>query len=1434
MKTFWKAGLFSVVFFALIIFAFNRHTDEWKTEKYDRSIAFQSLPDSLKVEDEEGAEFENPIKRLQYEYEMLANPTTGRIPVGIREKELGFAKSQNRASDLNIRMQASGTSQSNASSFVSRGPFNIGGRTRALGIDISNEDVILAGGVSGGVWRSADAGQTWTRTSSVMQLPAVSALVQDQRTGNTNTWFYSAGEFFGNSASATGAFYLGDGIFKSTDGGLSWAVIPTTTQNDNTSLGDFGLVGEIVIDNSNTDVREMYAARLGNIVRTTDDFATYTPVLGANNTGFSYTDLAISSTGVLIATIANNVNNGQNAQEGIYKSDDGLTWININPPSGLPSSYERIEVAFDPQNEDVFYAVGSNFLLRHTLSTGEWVSLTGNLGVSSDSGQGHNTQGGYNLVMKVHPSSSDTVFIGGTNLLRSASGFTTSSSRVNIGGYREDNNSNSFPKYNNHHPDIHALAFYPSDPNKMLSGSDGGVHLTLNNRATGTSSPVVWQSLNNGYLTTQMYSIDYYRFDRGDPLLIAGMQDNGTWGANESTPNTTWVELFGGDGSFSAITYNSLYVSAQEGQMRRFELNTENSIYEFKGNVSPSADDAEFLFINPFIYDPVNQDRMYVGARGKVYYTNDIRENPGAGDWLEVSLGAARANDFVSALAASIEPEGVLYLGTRNGKVLKVADVNVDFTAVEITGSNMPNGTITSLSVDPSNADRVFATFGNYGVISVWMSEDGGQTWSSISGNLEENANGLGSGPSVRYIEMLPNGNSPIYFVGTSLGLYKTSLLDGDNTVWTQEAPDVIGNSIVSMIKVRPVEGQVVAATHGNGVFQASYDVAFAPNINYSINYTLQEATLRGPVSYTTGEAFAYQWIKDDQNISGATSSELLVTEPGAYKLRVTDQLGPVAISNTINISLDKTAPVINSIVRLNPTEEQVEATEVNFQITFDEPVQGLITSSFEVVGAASGTVASVTSISTTEFNVQIGSISGTGLLDLNVKSQSGITDLFQNAFAGSILSEETYNIVDLTEPKASISRSQPTAEETNRTEVVFAVVFNEPVVNVGVEDFELSSTSISANVDRITSSSSTNYLVFVTGYSDDGLVNLDFKANTDIQDESGNAFDVNLISEESYTINSALAPTATVKRSAPTVETINRPDVVFVVQFSEDVINVDISDFTLSSESIQGTIAEITENSPREYLIKVNGFSTEGLIDLDFSNTTGIESNEGNVFVGGLSEEETYTVDFSVGPSVSITRQSPLLETTNLTEVTFEVIFSEGVTNVDLSDFELSSSSVNAVIQGAFSSSSNTNYLVTIEQIESDGLIDLDIKPTHDIENIEGNRFNGTVTLDETYIIENIITGIDDPQVGNLKITVEENPSSGVFRIKLHADIPLGLNYIVTNSQGTQIKDGTETSYFMDEVITIDLSTVSNGIYVLRVETQYGFIQTKLLKQQQ
>src|SRR5205085_2277462 len=100
-----------------------------------------------------------------------------------------------------------------------RGPYNIGGRTLALAADIAGEDTLLAGGVSGGLWRSTNGGTSWTRTTTLSQLPSVSSIVQDVRPGKTNNWYYGTGELVGASPSAGGAYYDGDGIFKSTDNG---------------------------------------------------------------------------------------------------------------------------------------------------------------------------------------------------------------------------------------------------------------------------------------------------------------------------------------------------------------------------------------------------------------------------------------------------------------------------------------------------------------------------------------------------------------------------------------------------------------------------------------------------------------------------------------------------------------------------------------------------------------------------------------------------------------------------------------------------------------------------------------------------------------------------------------------------------------------------------------------------------------------------------------------------------------------------------------------------------------------------------------------------------------------------------------------------------------------------------------------------------------
>ncbi|WP_082793964.1 T9SS type A sorting domain-containing protein [Roseivirga seohaensis] len=866
------------------------------------------------LNEEAEAESENPQKRLAYEMDMLKDPSTGKIPFDIRHKELSYVRELNQIERNNIRSSAAGISQTNASPFVNYGPFNIGGRTRALAIDVTDEDILIAGGISGGVWRSTDQGTTWTRTTNFDQIPSVTTIVQDKRTGKTTNWYYATGENIGNSVSETGAFYLGDGIYKSTNGGVSWSLLAGTATNSVTTLGKFSLVNKIAIDYSNQSETEIYVAGLSKIYRTVDDFQTVTTVLGIPNTGFNSADIAIATDGTIVASIPNKSSNGTNPEEGIFISPDGITWTSITLPAGWPSSFRRVELAFDPHDENFFYALGETFLYKYDRSTSTWTTLTDNINVNEESVQGFDAQGGYNLEVAVHPGNQNTVYVGGTNLLRSPNGFTTATDRKHIGGYT---GTGTAGPYANHHPDIHTLSFLPSDAKKMFTGSDGGIHKTNDN----TASTVVWSSLNNGYVTSQFYTVDLYRGDRGDNQIIGGMQDNGTWALFQNDPTSSWIQAYGGDGAFSAISYNALYASAQEGQMGRFEL--VDNTYQASEDISPSDDDEEFLFINPFIVDRVNQDRMYVAAKGKIYYTYDIRENPGKGEWEEIN-GTGITSQPVSALATSVQPEGVLYFGTTTGRLQKISNTKEITTVENISASNLPqNASITSIAVDPRDANRVFVTFGNYGIISVWMSEDGGQTWSSISGNLEENANGSGNGSSVRSIEILPNGASgEKVFVGTSTGLYMTSSLNGASTVWTQQAPNIIGNSIVIMVKVRPIDGKVIAATHGSGVFVGYYDTGFNPEINYSIEGE-SRAVIRANQSFNQGQGFAFKWFKDGVEITGQTGAELVVTATGTYKCQVTDQLGPVAFTNEVSFDFDVVAGIddepFNENVQVSP-----------------------------------------------------------------------------------------------------------------------------------------------------------------------------------------------------------------------------------------------------------------------------------------------------------------------------------------------------------------------------------------------------------------------------------------------------------------------------------------------------------------------------------
>lgn len=801
--------------FLLKDFTFNHISEKDSVQKRSHTPQLPSIPTVANIG-------ENLHGRLAYELELLADPRTKKIPVQMRSKELAFARSiATTAHSQRTQEQA----------WQQRGPFNIGGRTRALAIDVSNESVLLAGGVSGGMWRSEDGGSSWTKTNDNTGVQSVTCLAQDTRSGKTNTWYYGTGELRGNTAAGGGgALYRGNGIFKSTDGGKSWAVLASTT-NTTPQVYDnhFEYVWNIALDTSNPNNDEIYAATFGTIARSTDGGNSWTKTLGYDtNYVARYTNVAVSPTGVVFATLSQIDNSSDpNATSGFYRSTDGINWVNITPPA-LPTTHSRTVLAISPTNENIVYFLtntqtGAYNLWRYTYLSGDgtglggkWTNLSENVPLLGKKEGSYNSQSSFNMEISFKPDDANVMFIGGTNLYRSNDGFTTNNVDW-IGGYDP---KGGFGFYPSHHPDVHKVVFYPSNSRKMLSATDGGVFLTNDN----LRADVVWQSLNKGYLTTQFYSV---AIAPKEERIVGGMQDNGSINTQSTNANANWETLLGGDGSYCAIGAQSVYVSAQRGQIYRLSYSNQG---EYKGfaRVDP-LNGSGYSFINPFIISPYNQFEMYLPSADSLWYNHNIAEiELGSNDkpsinW-QVIDRLPNSDDHITAL--SLADRNTLYYGTAQGKLYRMDDAgNNNRSRVEVTGSNFPvGGYINCIAANPLNADEIIVVFSNYNVQSLYRSTNAGKSWETIGGNLEQNPDGTGNGPSVRWVSILPLANNEIsYLVGTSVGLFTSNTLNGDATTWAQEGKTTIGNAVVSMIQSRLTDGFVAVATHGRGVFSTKY-----------------------------------------------------------------------------------------------------------------------------------------------------------------------------------------------------------------------------------------------------------------------------------------------------------------------------------------------------------------------------------------------------------------------------------------------------------------------------------------------------------------------------------------------------------------------------------------------------------------------------------
>ncbi len=759
---------------------------------------------------------DDPIGRVIYENSILKDPATGKIPSNIRNLELKYARSS--VSKLQKR-------QLKATTWKHRGPFNVGGRTRALAIDVSNENNIIAGGVSGGIWRSTDGGDSWTRSTSPSQFPSVTAIAQDTRTGHTDTWYYVTGEYSGNSAGGYGAYYNGNGIYKSTDGGKTWSALESTVSTDITSFtSGFNYCWNIAVNPSNGHV---YAAVYDGIYKSSDGGTKWEKKLEGKDKYAIKTDVVCSPNGsIMYAALSTEGSNG-----GVYFSTNGDDWTKT---TGGPTNIDRPVIATNGNTGDILYVLtyvsgsdpGTHELWKYKHSDKTWTNLSTNLPDFENDNGDFNSQGGYDLLIKVKPTDEDFVIIGGTSLYRSTDGFSTKGNTSWIGGY---NTTSGYANYKNSHADQHSFVFY-KDNTKAISGHDGGLSYTSNIDAEiKPAEPVTWSFLNKGYLTTQAYTVAIDNSASKKDLLLSGFQDNGTWKVNSATGTENWNSVTSGDGSYCEIIDKGTdYVtSSQNG-------NVYMDYYDASGNgegwsvINPSGA-SDMLFINPFILDKNDEKIMYYPAGEYIWRCSDItaieKHNNDAATkgWTKLNNSQV-SGATISALDISKTPANTLYYGTREGDIYKMTDANTGSpTKTKITGGGFPSGNIGSITVNQNNGDEVLLSFTNYKIKSIFYTTDGGSSWSDVSGNLEENSDGSGDGASVRWVSFLKLSDGTYkYYAGTSVGLYSTTKLDGTSTDWTQEGASSIGNIVIAMVKTRESDGLVAIGSHANGLYSAN------------------------------------------------------------------------------------------------------------------------------------------------------------------------------------------------------------------------------------------------------------------------------------------------------------------------------------------------------------------------------------------------------------------------------------------------------------------------------------------------------------------------------------------------------------------------------------------------------------------------------------
>jgi hypothetical protein len=515
------------------------------------------------------------------------------------------------------------------------GADNIGGRTRAILIDKNNTDIMYAGGVSGGLWKSTTGGSSWVAVNDFAESIAVSSLAQ----GADGTIYVGTGEGLGvcTGSAEGGTSFIGRGMYKSTDGVNFSLITSTVPATDNTTSTAWAFINRIACDPTNPN--RIYAATNYGIRSTDDGGATWIwPIKLTNGTDnkLNATDVDVATDGTVVAAVSGKC----------YISPDGSESSFVNESTGgtdhLPNaSLSRIEMAIAPSNPNYMYASaaypnGSLYNIYRSTDKGATWSIIGPGGSSTFQPLG--TQGSYDNTVAVHPTNPNRVYVGGLDMWEWQLGGTWTQKSI----WYLDRTSIYYI-----HADHHFYVFNPSNPNIMFIGSDGGV-------SRSTDAGETFMTMNINYSTIQSYAMAC----SPTGMIMTGCQDNGTiYLPRAGAFPKHGTDVKGGDGGWPAFSYinpEAFFATTYYGGTGRSP--------DKGANFYPAPDGTSQFF----------SARMYaLGAPGSTFPSGFVTP----------LLNWESFNDTYSADSITFEPDSIM-----NEKLAKGATNVTRFTGTLVRG----------------------------------------------------------------------------------------------------------------------------------------------------------------------------------------------------------------------------------------------------------------------------------------------------------------------------------------------------------------------------------------------------------------------------------------------------------------------------------------------------------------------------------------------------------------------------------------------------------------------------------------------------------------------------------------------------------------------------------------------------------------------------